>query len=125
MIDSSAREGCLIGRKEKEVEKNFCRKCNRTLSNPEAIYGPKCWHRLRGPVAELQRSRNKAAQKAADLLLTGGLVRQRGHGGRVWRAVSSDGTRSYLTALEACTCDSGRYSAFCNHRAALSVLLAA
>lgn len=107
------------------MKENFCRKCGRRISNPEAVYGPRCWHRLRGPVAELQRSGNAAAGKAAQLLLDGGLVRQRGHGGRVWRAASSDGTRSYLVALEACNCGAGLIPILCNHRAALSVLLAA
>lgn len=107
------------------MEKNFCRKCGRSLKSPDAVYGPRCWSRLRGPVAALQRSGNRAAGKAAQLLLDGGLVRQRGHGGRVWRAASADGTESYLVAFEACNCRSGLYSKLCNHRAALSVLLAA
>jgi len=104
---------------------NFCRKCNHRLEDPFAVYGPKCWSRLRGPVAALQRSKGIPAHKAADLLLSGGLVRQRGHSGRVWRAASSDGKRSYLLTVEVCNCDAGIHEVLCNHRAALSVLLAA
>jgi len=104
---------------------NFCRKCGRELANPAAVYGPRCWSRLRGPVAVLQRRKGVPAHKAAELLLTGGLVRQRGHGGRVWRAASSDGSRSYLLTVEVCNCDAGLHSVLCNHRAALSILLAA
>jgi hypothetical protein len=104
---------------------NFCRKCQRPLKNPDAVYGARCWHRLRAPVAALQVSGNPAAAKAARLLLEGGLVRLRGHRGRVFRTVSTKGIAVYLTSPEVCNCAAGLYGKLCYHSAAVSVLLAA
>src|SRR5215472_4323537 len=102
---------------------NYCRKCYRVIKDPNAIYGPKCWSRLRGPVAALQRSGNRAAEGAAQLLLDGALVRLRGHGGRVFATVSADGERTYLSAPEACNCRGGLYSKLCKHSTAVTILI--
>lgn len=106
---------------------NFCRRCGRKLALKmlDRRYGPHCWSRLRGPVAALQAARNPAASKAAELLLEGGLARLRGHGGRVWRTVSADGSRIYLTAPEACNCAAGLYGKLCHHRVAVIIMLEA
>jgi hypothetical protein len=56
------------------------------------------------------------AAKALELIEMGGIVAIRGR--RVFRTVSSDGTRTYLTAPQACNCKAGLKGKFvCFHRA--------
>jgi hypothetical protein len=104
-----------------------CRKCGRPLTapGPRRPYGPVCWARLSGPVAALEASGNPAAARAALLLRTGSLAPVRGHGGRVYRTLSTRGIAVYLTAPEACNCAAGLYGKLCYHRVAVTVLLAA
>lgn len=102
-------------------EMSTCTRCGRSLTG-SGPYGAKCWHRLAGPVAALERSGNPAAAKAAQLLRDGALVRLRGHGGRVWATLSSDGKRTYLTAPEACNCKSGLFAKLCHHSVAVTIM---
>jgi hypothetical protein len=44
---------------------------------------------------------------------------------RVWRFVSSDGSRTYLASPEACTCPAGKHDRRCYHCAAAGLLRAA
>ncbi|GAA2990619.1 hypothetical protein GCM10017559_08330 [Streptosporangium longisporum] len=63
-------------------------------------------------------------EKARELIEQGGIVRFRGR--RIFRTVSSDGTRTYLTAPQACNCAAGlRGRHVCFHRIAATILAAA
>jgi hypothetical protein len=44
------------------------------------------------------------------------------HHGRAYRAVSSDGQRTYLVAGEACNCPAGLHGGMCYHRVAVELL---
>lgn len=62
-------------------------------------------------------------ERARELIEDGGIVRVRP---RIWQAVSSDGTRTYLTAPQACTCAAGlKGRHMCFHRIAAAILAAA
>ena len=62
--------------------------------------------------------------KARELIEDGGIVPLRGR--RIFRTVSSDGTRTYLTAPQACTCAAGiKGRHICFHRIAATILAAA
>lgn len=118
------------------IHYDFCRRCGRSLKlwneYDDRQYGPVCRGHLRGPIAALRASGNPAAYKAARLLEEGGLARLQGHGGHVWRTVSEDALRDYLTFActdgivmsYACNCKSGLYGKLCYHAVAVSVMLA-
>ncbi|MFF3665409.1 helix-turn-helix domain-containing protein [Microtetraspora malaysiensis] len=74
--------------------------------------------------ADLRDYKQHQINKARELIEDGGIVPFRGR--RIFRAVSSDGTRTYLTAPQACTCAAGlkgRHA--CLHRIAAIILAAA
>lgn len=104
--------------------------CGRWLRSPKSIaagYGPTCAAKVR--LARLSELRAvpapkgfKAEQvaKARELVEEGALVQVRP---RVWRTVSGDGRRTYLTAREACNCPAGlRSTTPCYHRAAVEIV---
>lgn len=63
-------------------------------------------------------------EKARELIEQGGIVPFRGR--RIFRTVSSDGTRTYLTAPQACNCAAGlKGRHMCFHRIAAIILAAA
>ena len=109
-----------------------CQGCGRVLRAAKSIAagrGRRCLAKVREAV-QVVASAFKPAQvaKAEELIADGGIVAIRGR--RAFRAVSSDGTRTYLTAPQTCTCTAGLKSErtgqrVCFHRIAASILAAA
>lgn len=106
-----------------------CLRCGRALRATKSVtsgYGPTCARRVRDAARTEAVATYKPAQiaKATELIEQGGIVAIRGR--RVFRSVSSDGTRSYLTASTGqCNCPAGLKSVRCYHTAAARLLLAA
>lgn len=104
-----------------------CLRCGRTLTSSKSIatgYGPTCGAKIRKAAAGLDHFKPAQVEKAAELIEQGGIVPFRGR--RIFRAVSSDGTRTYLTAPQACNCAAGlKGKHVCFHRIAATILAAA
>jgi ribosomal protein S14 len=103
-----------------------CLRCGRKLRVSQT-YGPVCRARIRAAAAAEAVKGFAAAQveKARELIEDGGLVPTSRPG--VFRAVSSDGERTYLTHRETCNCPSGlrRLTAVsCKHSLAARLVLA-
>lgn len=102
-----------------------CRRCHALLTDPRRVakgIGRTCERRERqeAAVADLKPA---TVAKALELIADGGIAPIRGR--RVFRAVSSDGTATYLTAPQGCTCPAGlRGKHACYHRAAATILAA-
>jgi hypothetical protein len=112
----------------------ICLHCGRTLRSQRSIreaqrnggYGRGCARKITNIAKTVDLTGCKADQlaKATELIEDGAIVPIRGR--RVFRAVSSDGARTYLTAPTACTCAAGlRGHSVCFHRVAASILAAA
>ncbi|OLT24381.1 hypothetical protein BJF79_13645 [Actinomadura sp. CNU-125] len=106
-----------------------CRRpgCHATLTNPRSVargIGPTCARKERQDNAARAAGIKPATLvKARELIADGGIIPIRGR--RVFRAVSSDGTATYLTAPQACSCAAGlRGKHGCFHRAAATLLAA-
>lgn len=104
-----------------------CRRCRATLVAPRSVargYGDRCWREKRREDAALAAGfKPETLAKARELIEDGAIIPVRGR--RVFRAVSSDGERTYLTAPQACTCPAGlRARHVCYHRAAAALLAA-
>ena len=102
-----------------------CTRCGRPLTGARAIrrgYGWRCYARIQRAARALLASPNSAAWRAADALLDGVFVRH--PHSRVYRVVSSDGSKVYLTHPCGCTCEAGLHSKLCWHRAGVTVLAA-
>jgi len=107
-----------------------CIRCGRVLRAAKAIAdgaGRTCKAKI---AAAARTAEFKPAQiaKAQELIADGGILPIRGR--RVFRAVSTDGTRTYLTAPQTCTCAAGLKSEradqrVCFHRVAATILAAA
>ena len=61
-------------------------------------------------------------EKAGQLLADGGVIPTPHH--QVFRTVSSDGQRRYLTTASYCSCRRGEFELPCYHRAAVEILTA-
>lgn len=113
--------------KHKGTETGTCTRCYATLRSAASIarkMGAHC-ARLHRQERAAQAAGFKATtiDKARELIADKGIVPIRGR--RVFRAVSSDGTASYLTAPQACSCKAGlRGKHGCFHRAAATMLAA-
>lgn len=106
-----------------------CTKCGRKIWGARAMrtgLGETCRRRVYRAAHILSQAGHPVADKAADLLFDGGLVRLSSHSGKVWRAVSSDGSVTYLTTPDNCNCKQGqqRNPRLCYHRVAVQVLAA-
>lgn len=104
-----------------------CRKCHGLLTNPRSVaagIGPVCARKERQEAAARTAGFKPAAiEKARQLIADRAIVPVRGR--HIFRAVSSDGTRTYLTAKEACTCAAGlKGKHVCFHRVAVTLLAA-
>jgi hypothetical protein len=101
-----------------------CKDCGRSLRAAYSVRagrGPVC--RLRHLTRVLADFTKDQAEKARELLADGGLV-PTSHAG-VFRAVSSDGERSYLSHSAACNCPAGlRSRNRCYHSLAVRLVLA-
>ncbi|MCC3652712.1 DUF6011 domain-containing protein [Streptomyces sp. S07_1.15] len=106
-----------------------CLRCGRALRAPRSIangYGRTCKAKVREAARAEVIAAHKPAQvaKALELIELGGIVAVRGR--RVFRTVSSDGTRTYLSAPQACNCAAGlKAKHVCFHRIAAQIVAAA
>jgi hypothetical protein len=104
-----------------------CLRCGRALRSAKSTatgYGPTCTRKVKA-AAVTQATSFKPAQiaKAVELIEQGGVIPLRRN---VFRTVSSDGTRSYLTAPQACNCAAGlKGKHMCFHRIAAQIVTAA
>ena len=102
--------------------------CGRKLTAPASVacgYGPVCRARIRlAAITEAVRGFAQAqVDKARELIADGGLV-PTGRPG-VFRAVSSNGTDTYLVHSATCNCPAALHGHQCYHVAAARILAAA
>jgi uncharacterized protein YchJ len=106
-----------------------CLRCGRALRSLTSTlrgYGRTCLAKVTAAAKAKAAAEFKpdTAAKALELIEMGGIVAIRGR--RVFRTISSDGTRTYLTAPQACNCAAGlKGKHVCFHRAAAAIMLAA
>ena len=104
-----------------------CTRCGRSLSARRSVgrrYGPLCYARVVRASQALLKTHSAPAHRAAELLLDAGLARLPGHKGRIFRTVSSDGQRTYLTSPDGCNCQGGLHAKLCYHSVAVTILAA-
>lgn len=103
-------------------------RCGRILTSDKSValgYGPRCWSKIRhaARAAAVASFKPEQVAKAEELIEQGGIVAIRGR--RIFRSVSTDGTRTYLTAPQACNCAAGlKGRHVCFHRVAAHILAA-
>lgn len=111
-----------------KAETAHCLRCGRILRAADSVargMGRTCRAKVTAAAKAKAAAEYKpaTAAKAMELIEMGGIVAIRTG---VFRAVSSDGTRTYLTAPQACNCAAGLKGQFvCFHRAAAAIMLAA
>ncbi|NUR04243.1 MAG: hypothetical protein HOY79_49405 [Streptomyces sp.] len=100
-----------------------CLRCGRTLRNasPDG-YGPKCRAHIRRAQVDLADYKPHQVQSARELIEDGAIVPLRSV---VFITVSADGTETYKTAPNACSCPAGVKGTRCYHSLAARLLLAA
>jgi hypothetical protein len=107
-----------------------CLRCGRTLRAASSVkrqYGRGCRAIIRAasPAEAVKGFAQRQIDAARELIEDGGLIPTSRPG--VFRAVSSDGERSYLTHSETCACDSGRKrltACTCKHSLGVRILMA-
>jgi len=107
-----------------------CHRCGRTLRSASSVaagYGRWCRARIRAAIiaGAVKGFAERQVEKARELIADGGIVAVRR---QVFRAVSSDGERTYLTSPQTCLCTSGlrRLTATtCFHSLAALILVTA
>lgn len=103
-----------------------CLRCGRKLTSTRSVslgYGPTCSAHIRKATNTPTVTAHKPAkiEKARELIEQGGILPLRGR--RVFTVISSDGTGSYLTAPQGCTCKAGIKGRYvCYHRVAATIL---
>lgn len=107
------------------TEKIRCRHCHRVLRSTRSIalgYGPKCRGKIRkATTAQAAAHKPTAIAKAVELIELGAIAPLRGR--RIFTVISSDGTATYKTAPQGCTCPAGIKGRFtCYHRVAATIL---
>lgn len=106
-----------------------CTRCGRKLTSAKSVsdsMGRTCKAKIAAAAKAAVVATFKPAQvaKAEELIADGGIVAIRAR--RVFRAVSTDGTRTYLAAPAACNCTAGLRAVHpCFHRIAATILAAA
>jgi len=103
-----------------------CTRCGRPLTSPASVkarMGATCARRVRQAREVAATFKARQVEKALEVLDLHAIVLAR-RGRRVFRVVSSDGSRRYLTTVRACTCPAGAKGRPCYHRAAAVLLTA-
>jgi hypothetical protein len=106
-----------------------CLRCGRALRSARSTatgYGPTCTRKVRAAARAEVVAQFKPAQvaKAQELIETGAIVPLRAR--RIFTVISSDGTATYKTAPQACTCPAGLKGRYvCYHRIAAQIVTAA
>lgn len=102
-----------------------CNRCGRTLRSAKSIargYGPTCTSKI-AKAAKIATEKPAQVTKALELIELNAIVPVKGR--TVFRSISSDGTRTYLTAATGqCTCPAGLKSRQCYHGLAASLIAA-
>lgn len=102
-----------------------CLRCGRKLTSAKSIalgYGPTCHRKVREAAKAEILAQYKPHQvaKAEELIEQGALIPLRG---RIFLAVSSDGSTTYKTHQAACNCPAGLKGVHpCKHRIAAHIL---
>jgi hypothetical protein len=98
-----------------------CLRCGRKLT-VSVGYGRTCLRKIREAAISEARADFSADQQARadELIRDGGLVPTNREG--VYRAVSSDGTASYLVHASVCTCKAGLRAKRCYHQLAARII---
>ncbi|MDJ1131785.1 DUF6011 domain-containing protein [Streptomyces iconiensis] len=104
-----------------------CLRCGRTLTSADSVargYGRTCAAKIRrANVVDLADFQAHQVASAHELIEDGAIVAIRS---RVFRAVSTDGSESYLCHPANCACPAGRKAVRpCYHQLAARLLLAA
>lgn len=102
-----------------------CLRCGRTLTSTKsqaAGYGPTCARHIRNAAVNLTDYKAHQVQSARELIEDGAIIPLRSV---VFIAVSTDGTETYKTAPNGCTCPAGLKGSRCYHQLAARLLLAA
>ena len=102
-----------------------CLRCGRTLTSAKSIatgYGPKCAAKVRKAPVDLTDYKPHQIASARELIEDGAIVPLRSV---VFVTVSTDGTETYKTAPNVCTCPAGLKGGHCYHQLAARLLLAA
>lgn len=104
-----------------------CLRCGRVLRSAKSIAagrGRTCQAKVRAAAKVVDLTEYKPAQvdAARELIEDGAIILLRP---RIYIAVSSDGTETYRTARQGCTCPAGIKGRGCYHRAAVAILNAA
>ena len=99
-----------------------CLSCGRRLHSARSVArrrGPRCWSTvLRAALVALAGEYSQAQiDRAWELLELGAVVPTRRR--HVFRVISSDGSRTYLTAATGCNCPAGLHGRDCYHRPAV------
>lgn len=103
-----------------------CLRCGRRLSSAKSVaagYGPTCTRKVKAAAKAQVVSQYKPTlvAKAEELIEQGGIIALRGH--HVFQVVASNGTDTYKTAPQGCTCAAGVKGKYvCYHRIAAHIL---
>lgn len=103
-----------------------CLRCGRALRSPKSTalgYGPTCQRKVREAAKAEVVAQYKAhlVTKAEELIEQGGIIALRGR--NIFQVVASNGTDTYKTAPQGCTCAAGlKGKHVCYHRIAAHIL---
>ena len=102
-----------------------CLRCGRHLTSAHSTatgYGPTCARKVRTAANVISLADCKATQiaSARELIEDGAIIPLRAR--RIFLTVSSDGSETYRTARQGCTCPAGLKGRDCYHRAAVAIL---
>jgi hypothetical protein len=107
-------------------EHTNCLRCGRKLTSAKSTaagYGPTCTRKVKAAAKDKVIAQYKPAQvaKAEELIEQGGIIPFRGR--RVFTVISSDGSATYKTAPQGCTCPAGiKGRHVCYHRIAAEII---
>jgi hypothetical protein len=102
-----------------------CLRCGRTLTSAKSQatgYGPTCTRHIRRAPVDLTDYKPHQIASARELIEDGAIIPLRSV---VFVTVSTDGTETYKTAPNVCTCPAGLKGSRCYHQLAARLLLAA
>jgi ribosomal protein L37E len=106
-----------------------CLRCGRALKSDKSVatgYGPTCTRKVKAAAKAKVIAAHKPTlvAKAEELIEQGGIIPIRAR--RVFAVISSDGSTTYKTAPQGCTCPAGIKGRFvCYHRIAAEIVAAA
>lgn len=102
-----------------------CLRCGRALTSTRSTrtgYGPTCTRKVRNASADTAGFKAHQVASAHELIEDAAIIQIRP---TVFRAVSTDGTETYLAHPTNCTCPAGLKARPCYHQLAARLLLAA